>query len=109
MNTSRSSRYLNVILTVNAVLLSALVYTQLAAGPAWSSSAWAQTPPDGGIPNAAAQRQQAIEEMKGIRASVDAMRKSIEGGKMKVAIGNVDEIKSALKADQKAADQKNNH
>lgn len=102
----RQGKYLNVILTVNAALLSALVWMQLAGGHGLSSSAMAQNPPDGGIPNAAAQRQRLIEETQGMRASVDAMRRLLEGGKVKVAVGNIDELKAAMKTEQKSDQNK---
>jgi hypothetical protein len=99
-------RYLNVVLTVNAILLSAIAYIQLAGGAPWSASAVAQTPPPGtpgggGIPNAGAQRQEMIGELAALRASVDGMKKQLEGGKMKVVIANVDDIKAAMAAADK--------
>jgi hypothetical protein len=87
-------KYLNVILTANAVLLSAVVWVQVAGNPL-ATTAHAQKPPETGIPNAASQRQRMIEELQSMRTSVDAMRKTVEGGKMKVVIGNVDELRAA--------------
>jgi len=74
------------------------------AGRPLSSTAQAQVPPAGGnagVPDAGLQRQQIVDEMRGARASLDALRKTIEGGKVKVVIGNVDELKNALKTDDK--------
>lgn len=88
------ARFLNVILTVNAVALSAIAWTQLAGAPL-SNSAQAQTPPEQGIPNAGAQRQRMIQELQGLRESVDSMKKQLDGGKMKVIIANIDELKAA--------------
>ena len=94
-NNSRQTRYLNVILTVNAVVLSAIAWTQLAGAPL-SSSAMAQNPPDQqGIPNAGAQRQRMIQELQGLRESIDGMKKQIDSGKLKVVIANIDELKAA--------------
>ncbi len=96
----RQGKYLNTILTVNAALLSALVWTQLAGGPYLGSSASAfQAPPTptGGVPNAGLQRQRQIEELQAMRAAVDSMRKTLEGGKMKVVVANADEIRASDK------------
>jgi hypothetical protein len=98
----RQGKYLNVILTVNAALVSTLVWMQLVGGGPLSPSANAQNPPlETGIPNAGSQRQRMIEEMQGMRASLDAMRKQLDGGKLKVTIANIDEIKAATRADEK--------
>jgi hypothetical protein len=97
----RQGKYLNVILTVNAALLSVLVWSQVAGSPhspVWGSPAAAQQLPQqdgGGIPNAAAQRQKMLEQLQGLRASVDAMRSMMEGGKVKVIVANADEIRAA--------------
>lgn len=96
-----SGRYLNAILTVNAALLAAVVWIQLAGTPL-SSPAHAQVPPEGGIPNAGSQRARMIDELSAIRDSIDGMRKGLEGGKMKVTIANIEELRAATKpADDK--------
>jgi hypothetical protein len=93
--------YLNVILTVNAALLSAMVWMQLSGAwsttalPLDSSASALQSPPDGGIPNAAAQRQRQIEELQAMRASLDTLKKTLDSGKMKVIVANADEIRAA--------------
>jgi hypothetical protein len=48
-----------------------------------------------GIPNAGAQRLRQIEELQGLRTSLDAIRKTIEGGKMKIVVANADELRAA--------------
>jgi hypothetical protein len=90
---TRQGRYLNVILTVNAVLLAGIVWVQLVGVGALATIAHAQKAPDTGIPNAASQRQRIIEELQAMRTSVDAMRKTVEGGKMKVVVDNIGDIK----------------
>lgn len=96
------ARYLNVILTVNAALLSVIAWTQLAGGAPWSGSAMAQSPGEPqGIPNAGAQRQRMVQELQGLRESVDGMKKQLESGKMKVIIANVDELKAANAGNEK--------
>ena len=91
-----AGRYLNAILTVNAALLTAVVWMQVAGTPL-SNSAHAQVaqPPEGGIPNAGSQRARMIDELVAIRESMDGLRKAVEGGKMKVTIANIDELKAA--------------
>lgn len=89
----RQGIYLNVILTVNAVLLSALLWTQLANRPLLAHPAAAQQSVGEGIPNAAAQRQRQLEVMRDIKVSVDATRKLLESGKVKVEVTNLDQIK----------------
>jgi len=49
-----------------------------------------------------AQRQRMIEELQALRTSVEAARKVIEGGKMKVTVGNVEELRNAMKSDKPA-------
>ena len=55
----RQGSYLNVILTVNAVLLAGVLWTHVAGTPVLNSTANAQSAGTGGtgIPNAADQRQ----------------------------------------------------
>ena len=89
----RQARYLNVILTVNAVLLAALLWTQI-AGSSIGSQAVAQQPPTPGIPNAASQRQAIIDSIDKLRASVEDMHATIESGDMRVTVANIDEISS---------------
>ena len=91
----RQSTYLNVILTVNAALLGAVVWTQVAGEPALVQSASAQSARDAGegIPNAASQRQKMIEALREIKASVDSMQKALTSGKLKVEVSNLSEIK----------------
>lgn len=89
----RQSTYLNGILTVNAVLLAGLLWTQVAEQPLLAQSAVAQT--EGSnirIPNAASQRKQMIDALLDVRHSVDATRRSIEAGKFEVRVSNLDEI-----------------
>ena len=89
----RQRTYLNVILTVNAVLLSALVWVQVAPRAVEASTANAQTRPRLGIPNAADQRQKTINELKSVNKSVQEMKQLLESGKVKVQVTNLDEIR----------------
>jgi len=94
----RQSKYLNVILTVNAVLLGGVLWTHIAGTPVLSSQATAQSPGSGsGIPNAADQRQRQIEAIHDLKTSVDATNKLLSSGKIKVEVGNIDALKSTDK------------
>jgi hypothetical protein len=90
----RQGTYLNVILTVNAALLTGVLWTQVAERPALSSAALAQSAPRAdGIPNAAAQRQKMIEALRDLKASMDANTRLLESGKLKVEVTNLSDIK----------------
>jgi hypothetical protein len=94
----RQGTYLNVILTVNAVLLAGVVWAHVAGTPVLSSTAIAQSAGGGtGIPNAADQRQKQIEAIRDLKASVDATNKLLTSGKLKVEVSNIDALKSADK------------
>jgi len=98
----RQGTYLNVILTVNAALLTGLLWVQLAGHSTLSTEASAQTqtqPPISGNPslipiNAADQRQRQIEGLREVKSAVDSMSKLLESGKVKVEVTNVDQLKS---------------
>ena len=87
--------YLNVILTVNAGLLSVLVWTQLSSRPLLAQTAEAQisSGATAGIPNAAGQREQMIRHLDRINRNMESMAKLMESGKAKVEVTNLSEIK----------------
>ena len=87
-------KYLNVILTINAVLLAALVWSQVGAGPGLDAVASAQTaaPDDAGIPNAASQRQQIVEAIRRLDGKVEATNRLLSGGRLKVQVANLAEL-----------------
>lgn len=97
----RQATYLNVILTINAGLLTGLLWGQLAGGSLLSSSASAQSLSSSGnttgqsaIPvTAADQRQRQIEILRDLKSSVDSLKKTVEGG-IKVEVSNIDELKT---------------
>lgn len=92
----RQGRYLNIILTINAFLLSALIWTQLADGPAMVERAEAQTPRQGeGIPNAADQRLRMIESLREINRRMDRIERRLETGELRVRVMNPEDIRSA--------------
>ncbi|MCA9295215.1 MAG: hypothetical protein KC983_01835 [Phycisphaerales bacterium] len=78
------------LLTVNAALLAMLVLLQLNSGGVQSAQA---APPKGGIPNAGEQRQQMIEQLEAMQANLDAMRKSIASGQLRVTVANINDLK----------------
>jgi hypothetical protein len=91
----RQGTYLNVILTVHAVLLAGVLWTQVASGPILEQTATAQVgSKEGvGVPNAADQRQKMLEALRDIKASVDSTRKLVESGKLKVEVSNFDQAR----------------
>jgi hypothetical protein len=93
----RQGSYLNVILTVNAVLLAGVLWTQIAGTPVLNSTANAQSAGGMGIPNAADQRQRQIEAIRDLKTSVDATNKLLTSGKLKVEVSNIDALKSTDK------------
>ena len=96
----RQGTYLNVILSINAVLLTALIWTQL-AGPAGPSpdAAAAQLGTSGtmgGIPNAGEQRLLMLRSLARVEKSLDGISKHLENGKLTVSVDNLHEIQLAM-------------
>ena len=93
----RKDTYLNIILTVNAILLATMLWVQIADQPLLAENASAQrrTKPSNQFvfPNDADQRQKLIEEMKKMSKSMEATRKLIESGRIRVEVTNLGEIK----------------
>lgn len=98
----RSRQYLNAILTVNAILVASLVWTRISDGPSSAHAgptmptAFVQSEdgaPTGGVPNAAGQRERLIAEVRGLRDDIHGLESTLNGGKIKVNIGNLAELK----------------
>ncbi len=87
----RQGTYLNGILTVNAVLLAVLVWTQLANQPPMVQSAGAQGA--GGMTSAGEQRQRLIESMRQVRQSVNETNRLLDRGTLRVHVVNASEIR----------------
>ena len=93
----RQTRYLNIILTVNAVLLGALLWTALIGRPLLSEPAEAQVrtrftvPPN--VPNAGAQRAAIVNELREMNALLDSTRDTLLSGRIKVQVTNVDSLR----------------
>ncbi|MBL9120661.1 MAG: hypothetical protein JNL80_12190 [Phycisphaerae bacterium] len=94
----RSRQFLNGILTVNAVLLAALVWTNVSDGPSTAHAAPSFTQDDQtmGVPNAGAQRERLIAEVRSLRDDIRALDGTLNGGKVKVNVGNLAELKKIM-------------
>ena len=95
----RQRTYLNVILTVNAVLLAGLVWTQIADTPLLAETASAQNrsslgPAVPNVPNAGKQREQIAKEIVALRTALEKTRTLLESGRVKVEVTNLGEIKT---------------
>ncbi|MHC4103160.1 MAG: hypothetical protein ACYSW1_20015, partial [Planctomycetota bacterium] len=78
---SKGRRLIAVLLTVNAVLLSALLWVQLAETPILARPALAQRQQ---LPNAGMQRERMLASLEAIRRSVDETRTILKTGRVKV-------------------------
>lgn len=91
----RRRNYLNGILTVNAVLITGLLWVQVADQPLLANSATAQSSrvraPVLGTYDFA-QRQKIIDELGKLTQSLEAIKKQIESGTIKVEVTNLDAI-----------------
>lgn len=90
----RQSTYLNVILTVVAVLLGGVLWVQIADKPLLAASADADGRNDKvTMTNAGAQRAKMIASIDKMHQAVVAQQKFLESGKAKVRVTNLGEIK----------------
>ncbi len=90
----KREQYLNVILTINALLLASMIWIQIAEQPVLAGPAVAQ---DGRrnpirVPNAAEQRKRIADEVQTLNRTLEATRKMIESGVIKVEVTNLDQI-----------------
>ena len=99
----KSTRYLNVILTVNAFLLSGLLWTQIADGPFLDREAAAQrtnrasrTKQTQPFPNAAQQRLDQRMLLKDFRQAFEEQRRFLESGQLKVEVTNLDDLRITI-------------
>jgi hypothetical protein len=93
----RQQKYLNVILTVNAILLAGLLWTQVADRPVLSDEATAQSrtqprQPGVGIPNAAQQRMEMVDGIEDLKKAMAAQYRLLKSGELTVRVSNLDEI-----------------
>lgn len=91
----RRRNYLNGILTVNAVLLTGLLWVQVVGQPLPANTASAQSsrvrPPVLGTYDFA-QRQKMIEELGKLTKAMEAMKQKVVSGTIKVEVTNLDAI-----------------
>jgi len=90
----KREQYLNVILTINALLLASLIWTQVADQPVLATTVEAQSArnPPVRVPNAAEQRKRIADEVQALNKTVEATRKMIESGAIKVEVTNLDQM-----------------
>jgi len=96
-HTSKLS-YLNAILTVNAVLLAGVLWTNIAGDPLGSVALAApqvpaSPPNDGGVPNAGLQRLDMLNELRAIRAQLERFESTVTGGRLRVNVANFNDMK----------------
>ncbi len=80
----RSLRYLNTVLTLLAVLLTAMLYTQWVHAPV-ATVAEAQA---AGLPDAGAQRQQMVDLLKSLNQKADELNAMFKDGKARIQVQN---------------------
>lgn len=98
----RQSKYLNGILTVNAVLLGGLLWTQLGDRPLLAQSAVAESAQRSTVPrfpNASEQRADMVRAMKAVEKAVQENSKLLRAT-LKVEVTNLDSIKIELPPDR---------
>ena len=78
-------RYLNAVLTVLCGLLALNLYTGWASSDGFTTEAHAQ-----GIPDEGAQRAQMIDQLKLLNGKIDSLNATIQSGKVKVTVTNLD-------------------
>lgn len=88
-------RYLNFILTINAVLLACFLWAQVVDRPLLAENASAQVRNKRDVPappNAAKQREDMIKALKDMNKSIDKLESMLTSGQLKVQVTNLDEI-----------------
>jgi uncharacterized membrane protein len=78
---SKGRRLIAVLLTINALLLSALLWVQVAETPLLARPAHAQRQQ---LPNAGIQRERMLATLEAIRKSVDETRTILKSGRVQV-------------------------
>jgi hypothetical protein len=99
----RQSRYLNVILTVNALLLGAVLWTQFAGGSGLAQPAMAQAQQQPNpLMQAGEQRVRMVENLDRLTQNITSLQQMLESGRVKVQVTNIREL-SGGDQDQKSA------
>ena len=95
----RQGTYLNVILTVNALLLAVLAWTQLGSSTPLVQQATAQSS-GGSMVNAADQRQRMIEALRDMRSAAHETNRLLERGTIKTHVVNAAELRRDAESDE---------
>ncbi len=92
----RQGRFLNAILTVNAILLGVLLWTQFANHPPVVDSASAQSRTKTPLPNSGrgvyAAQSHNVKILRDLEKAVNSIQSTLESGRMRVEVVNLDEI-----------------
>lgn len=80
----RAVKYLNVVVTVVAVLMTVQVWTSLSAAPA--SLDFASVARAEGIPDAGAQRQETIDQLKLVNQKLEELTALLRSGEVRVKV-----------------------
>jgi hypothetical protein len=92
----RVVRQNRMLIATNLALAALVGWTVLGDRAPAVSTALAEVQEDPqGIPNAGAQRQKMIDELRMLRQSVDGINKTLMSGKLKVEVSNIDKLKPA--------------
>ena len=88
----RQGTYLNIVLTALTLVVGALLWTQFASRGGMVRSSFASDRSTSGIPDAGEQRERIIRELREMRGTLEATRKLMESGRVKVQVTNLDQI-----------------
>ena len=94
-NTNGAARYLNAILTINAVLLALLLWSQVAGTPMFDRAAEAQATSGDSqdtFANPIKQRKQMIDLLKATNESINKLNKSISDSTLNVEVTNFEDL-----------------
>jgi hypothetical protein len=84
-------RYRNVVLSMMAILLGWGVWAEVSRHGGLVSVADAQLTPSG-IPNAAQQRKEMLDELRSINRRLEGLSALLEGGRARIIVANADEL-----------------
>ena len=86
----RSMRYLNTVLTILAVLLTLNLWTQWTATPGgrllWTAQEAHAAEPARGLPNAAQQRRETVQQLKQLNTEVRSLKQMFASGQARVRL-----------------------
>jgi hypothetical protein len=107
-------RYTNVLLTINALLLAALLWVLVVERPLFADTAEARVVSSPLVEknvsgkqkapvfaNATAQRQEIIAQLKRLNAGLAQQKSMLESGRIRVEVANLDEIEVVIEDDNR--------